>query len=391
MDSTRISPPKVVAALDDLTTEKTKELFFHLNVQLKTLNDIDTNHSGNMRKINYVQTWFDKEVDVSWEKIVTGLKKIGMIALANKLSSQCCAMTPFSAAISLVPDFPSFSATAPEASAPQTTESFPSGLSLSPRAHPSSPSSPSDRVSQVRAEIDRLSDTFSDLMSETRDEMCMKENVDPSFLKRFRDRLLDLPVAQSAPHAKFFHKNEDDFLRAKNVEKIFAILRRYCNYRNYAVLREVVKKFCDVVLQQRMQEYCKSLEKFEKATTVDVYLEAIEAGDVLSSEFTKMTLKVNKPASECTLHEVRKLKETIAESASLQSYSVYIGDISESSVELVLGFPASCVGWILGVMTPNFLATHILSDMILGQQHPSNMYWPRDKLVGVFLGTNIVC
>ena len=130
-----------------------------------------------------------------------------------------------------------------------------------------------------------------------------------------------------------------------------------------------------------MQEYCESLEKFEKATTVDVYLEAISAGVVLTSEFTKMTVKINKPTSECTLHEVRKLKETIAERASLHSYSVYVGDISESSVQLELGFPASCVGWILGVFTPDFLATHLLSDVVLGQQHLSILDWPQEMLV----------
>ena len=212
--------------------------------------------------------------------------------------------------------------------------------------------------------------------------MYERESIDPSFLKRFRDRLLNLPVAQNAPHAKFFHKSEDDFLRAKDIEKVFAILRRYCNYRNYAVLREVVRKFCEAVLQRRMQEYCESLEKFEKATIVDVYLEAIEASDVLIVEFTKMTVKINKPTSKCTLHEVRKLKETIADKANLQAYNVYIGDISESSVQLELGFPASCVGWILGVFTPDFLATHLLSDVVLGQQHLKILDRPQEKLVG---------
>ena len=214
--------------------------------------------------------------------------------------------------------------------------------------------------------------------------MCMRESVDPAFLKRFRDRLLDLPVAKKSPHTKFFRERLDDLLKAENTNKIFAIIRCYCSYRNYAVLREVVRKFCEAVLQRRMQEYCESLEKFEKETFIDAYLEAIEASDVLSSEFTKMTVKINKPTSECTLHEVRKLKETIAERASLQSYSVYVGDISESSVQLELGFPASCVGWILGVFTPDFLATHLLSDMVLSQQHLSTLDWPQEKLVCSF-------
>ena len=381
MASTKILPTAVVAALDEMTTEKAKELFFHLKVQLKTLDDIDTHHTGNMRKIRYVQAWFDQEVETSWEEIVAGLKLIGMKALAETLATQQrLGGIPTLAAVNLNPDLPSSPATAPEASGPQTSGSSPSDPSLGPMAHPSSPSSPSDRVSQVRAKIDRLSDTFSDLMSDTRDEMCKRESVDPAFLDKFRDRLLDLPVAKKAPHTKFFHDHIKEIVKA-NMKEIFATLRLYCSYRNYEVLREVVRKFCEAVLQRRMQEYCESLEKFEKATFVDVYLEAIEASGVLSSEFTKMTVKINKPTSECTLHEVRKLKETIAERASLQSYSVYVGDISESSVQLELGFPTSCVGWILGVFTPNFLATHLLSDVVLSQQHLSILDWPREKLV----------
>ena len=381
MASTKISPTAVVAALNELTTEKAKELFFHLKVPLNTLDDIDTNHAGNMRKIHYVQAWFDQEVEASWEKIVAGLELIGMKALAETLATQqCLGWTPTSAAVNVTPDLPSSPTTAPEASGPQTSGSSPSDPSLGTVARPSSPSSPSDRVSQVRAEIDRLSDTFSDLMSDTRDEMCMRESVDPAFLKRFRDRLLDLPVAKKAPHTKFFSEHVKEFLKA-SMEEIFATLRLYCSYRNYAVLQEVVRKFCEAVLQRRMQEYCESLEKFEKATFIDVYLEAISAGVVLSEEFTKMTVKIKKSTSECTLHEVRKITEAIAEKADLQSYSVYIGAALEGSVQLELGLSASCVGWILGVFTPDFLATHLLSDVVLGQQHLSILDWPQEKLV----------
>ena len=380
--ASRISPKDVANALKTLNDEQSKELFFQLDVPLHVLDGIEGSHKGNMRKIHYVQAWFDQEVEASWEKIVAGLKLIGMKALAETLATQqCLGGTPTSAAVNLTPDLPSSPVTAPEASGPQTSGSSPSDPSLGPVARPSSPSSPSDRVSQVRAEIDRLSDTFSDLMSDTRDEMCMRESVDPAFLKRFRDRLLDLPVAKKAPHTKFFRESEDDFLTAKNMHKMFAILRRYCSYRNYAVLREVVRKFCEAVLQRRMQEYCESLEKFEKETAVDIYLKAIEASDILKTSFTKMTVKINKPAFECTLHEIRKLKEAITERASLHSYSMYIEEESVGSVQLELGFPASCVGWILGVFTPDFLATHLLSDVVLGQQHLSILDWSQEMLV----------
>ena len=378
MASVAISPKEVVNALQKLNDEQSKEIFFQLEVPLHILDQIEGNHRGNMRKIHYVQAWFDNEVKASWEKIVAGLELIGMKTLAASLATrQCLGGTLTSAAVSVTPDLPSSQATPPEAVGPVTSGSTPRHPSLGLVARPSSPS---DRVAQVRAKIDQLSDTFSDLMSDTRDEMCARESIDPAFLKKFRDRLLDLPVAKKSPHTKFFRDHIKEILIA-DMKEIFATLRLYCSYRNYEILREVIRKFCEAVLQRRMLEYCELLENFEKATFINVYLKAIEASDVLTSEFKKMTLKINKPTSECTLHEVRKLKETIVERASLQSYSVYIGDISESSVQLVLGFPPSCLGWILGVMTPTFLTTHLLSDVALDEKHLSILDWPQEELV----------
>ena len=383
MAATGVLPIEVVASLDELTSEKAKELFFHLKVKLKTLDDIDTNHKGNMRKIHYVQAWFDQEVEASWEKIVAGLKQIGMTVLAETLATQqCLGGTLISSTQGLTPNLPLSPAKAsPEASNPQASGSPSINSSLHPVACLLSPSSPSDRVSHIRAEIDRLVSCFLALMSDAQAEMSAKENKDPSYLTKVVDDLLGLPVAKKAPHLKFFRKNEDDFLMARNMRKLFAILRRYCNYNNCEILQEVVRMFCEALLQQRMQKYCESLEKFEKATFIDVYLKAITAGVVLSSEFAKMLMIINKPASECTLHELRKLKETIAERASLQPYTTYIGDISESSVQLKLAFPASCVGWLLGALTPDFLTKHFLSDVVLGQQHLSILDKPPKLMV----------
>ena len=110
-------------------------------------------------------------------------------------------------------------------------------------------------------------------------------------------------------------------------------------------------------------------------------LQAIEAGEVLASEFTKMTVKINKPASQCTLHEVRKTSEAIAERASLELYSVYIGGVLEDSVQLEVGFSSSCMGWILGALSPEFLATHLLSDVVLAQNRLSVLDKPQKQLV----------
>ena len=178
-----------------------------------------------MRKIHYVQAWFDHEVGASWEKLIAGLKQIGLNAIADKLASKYCLKgTSTSAAVNLTPDLPSSPVSAPEPGDPQASGSSPSYPIISPVACSSSLASPFDRVSVVRAEIDRLIRIFSTLMSDTQEEMSVKECKDPLFLANVVDGLLGLPVAQKAPHAKFFHKNEDDFLMAKNMHKVFAIL-----------------------------------------------------------------------------------------------------------------------------------------------------------------------
>ena len=360
--SSEITPRDVVDALQTLTDEQSYKLFYHLEVPLHTLITITSDYKGDIRKIHYVKAWFDRDVDVSWDTIVSGLKHIGLNALAGKIASQ--QTTPTQQIITVTSSPPP-----PIESVPLTNDSPSSGLNtVACTTHSSLTSTNDDRISQVKADIDQLTDTFLDLMSDTRSEMCMKESRDQSFLDRFRDRLLSLPVAQKAPHTKFFRESEDEFLKAENMRKIFAILFRYCNYRNPEILQQLVRKFCEALLQRKMQEYCESLENFEKATTVDIYLVAISACEDLSLAFTRMTMKINKPASVCTLHEIRKMKEALVEKASLQSYGMYIESMSESSVLLVLGFPPSCVGWVLAAMTPEFMDTHLLSDVTVDQQ-----------------------
>ena len=463
--STELKPRDVVNALQTLEDNQLKELFYHLEVPLPTLNNICVQNTGKMRGINYVETWFNNDMKASWEKIVAGLEHIHMNALAHKLAlkyglrrdatsvsirpSLDLTASPVTApvatdiqttaslltAVAIIPPSSlttsppsaasvpttahsvapmaittpsslsaSFPVTAPTTMDPQPatlslTPSSSSGLSLisaavaddqqhTPPGQPlvssvACPTPTSDRVSQVKADIDQLENTFADLMLATLLELCTKESRDPIFLKQFRFLLLSLPVAKKAIHTKFFHESEDEFLKAANMEKIFAILTRYCNYRNYEIIQHVVKKFCEAMLRWKMQQYCQALESFEKATTVDIYLLAISACQELSLAFTQMTMKINKAPSTCTLHETRKVNEAIAEGASLQPYAVYIESVTRSSVLVAVQFPSSCLGWVLAALTPDFLHAHLLSDVAIGGEKITSQQRSQEKLVCV--------
>ena len=378
-----LTPRDVVNALQTLSDDQTKELFFQLKVPLHTLGNIEKDHKGNMRKIHYVQAWYDGDEGASWDRIVSGLRQIGLKTVAERLATQHgLSVAPASVDVNqsshqMTP--PVVVPSGPPASGPAAGE-------LCPVATPSSPTPSTDRVSQVRDDIERFDDTFSDLMFEARSELCLKESVDPSFLDKFCDRLLGLSVAKKATHTKFFRESEDEILEAKSMLKVFAILKRYCSYRNYEILQHIVNKFCKPALQQKMQEYCQSLEKFEKATPVDVYLAAIpdEANEELEKAFSKMVMRIDKPASECTLYDIRKLNEAIIQGSSLSSHSIYISSVADKCVEVVVRFPSSAVGWVLSAMTLAFMHTHLLSEVAVDGRQLTIVEADSDKLVSVY-------
>ena len=71
-----------------------------------------------------------------------------------------------------------------------------------------------------------------------------------------------------------------------------------------------------------MKNFCEFLEEFEIAMTVDVYKKAIpnEVDEELILVFSEMVLKMDKPESQCTLHEVRSLNKVIIAKSTLCSH-----------------------------------------------------------------------
>ena len=211
-------------------------------------------------------------------------------------------------------------------------------------------------VETVRYEIENLKDNFLQLTCETIALLSEKEKKDDNFLKNFTDYLINFPVAKKAIHVKFFLKNEDEILRADNIRKLFAILGRYCNYRNYEIIVHIVKKFGDVKLKRGIRIYCDSIKKFETSTTVSVYLKAISVlpDSQICKGFEQMAMRINKSTDECSLHEIRQLKEAIAESAAVHSYSVYMESVTESSVLVQFLVHPACTQMVHAAITPDF-------------------------------------
>ena len=224
-----------------------------------------------------------------------------------------------------------------------------------------------ERVDQVKASIEQFKDEFSNLIVDAQMSWFEQETQEQSFLKLFRCYLLALPVSKKASHVKFFQQHRREILQARDIDVICDILTQYSNYNNYEIIFHLVKKFCGEELKSKMVSYRDSFEEFEISTTIDVYLCAISARpeSEVRSGFVRMAMKINKPVSACTLHEIRQLRESIAESANLHSYSMYIENPTEGSVGVVFRVPSHCIWFLARVFTPEVTEKHRLSDVTL--------------------------
>ena len=392
--SMELSPQNVVTTLEDLSVEQTEELVFHLGVHQRVLDDIALQYSGSSRKRHSIQAWLDSDTHASWEKLVSGLKQIGMTVVAERVESTfvpqvevpvtVCASVPVSSAS--VPPVQAVSSPAPQETGhvtPVPVAPIPASVQPStPALNPSQPPAVSmERVAGVKAAIEQFEEEFADIKADTRSSLTEKENKDPKFLHRFRNHLLELPVANKAINVKFFDRNEDEIFSAKNIQRLFTIISRYCNYSNYEIILHLIKKFCEAALQARMLCYRDSLIKFEKATTIDVYCLAIPAQHEVLEAFSKVVAKLNKPASACTLYEVRKMNKDLVEKRYLPQYSVYVECVSEGSVLVVLRIPPSCTGLVRTAITPDFAHAHHLTEVTVDGVPLAISWKEREKLV----------
>ena len=362
-----LSPKNVVTALKSLSIAKIRKLVFYLNVQLRVLEDIDMEYSGTNRNMKYVEAWLECDTDASWTKLVSGLQDIDLNVLAEEVETKYISKSEEASVCSASATPPPVQLVSSPAPVPVSFAMTTAAVGpLTPALNPTqSPAVNMGRVAEVRAKIGKFEKEFAHLNSDVRAFLSDKESKDAKFLAVFRDHLIDLPVSKRALHARFFYKNEDEIFKAGTIERIFAILRRYCNYSNYDIILHLVETFCDAALKKKMRKYCDSFDSFEEVTTVDIYLCAISVhpkSDVYRA-FSKMVMTIDKPACECTLHEIRHLRESLAESADIHSYSAYIECMTTNSVLVVLRIPPSCVVWVGVAITPEFMQAHHLTDV----------------------------
>ena len=438
---TKLSPQEVVIALETLSDEETRKLAFNLGVDTYVLDNIDSKFSSGNRKIPYIQAWLNKDTESSWEKVVFALVQIRMNVLARQVATHHCPHLSAAATHSSGPHQPATDYTLqpvnqnlistlilampshqPHVASPttQAMQSISSAIdhsqlvavhlplptspvTNSPHNRSSPPAILSDQpqtfatcqpsndvfwsLEKVKATILLLEEMFANLHADTQMEIAKLESENQDFLRRFRSRLFLLEVAKKAPHSRFFQTSRKEILKAEDTDTILAILCTYIDYRNYEVLLQLITRYGSVQLQERMKKYCMSLQTYEMHTSVEVYISAKpeRISEEVKDGFSQMVMKINKPASKCTLLKIREFNESIIKGSGLEPYCSCIDSITKKCVVFAVKFPSTVVGWVLAAMTPDFMCTHHLTEVTIDKEELIVIQAEREELVCTYI------
>ena len=410
----------VAVELGELTWKDVKLVAVHLNhMSWATLEEIENSSSVGKERVNRtIDTWLRSDVDASWAELVSALRTEKQNVIAERLRVRYCPSVPADtqpavdetvsllreptaaqprSIPSVVPFHPcpphphsSTSFTTPT----QTTEHpspspVPLGSALDQLSSTESPppphtpvlasqppgpvqsvsgivAIPESRIQQVEEEISHLDDRYADLQSDTHIYMVERERESPTFVDKFRITLLELPQRQKVTYSNLFERNTSKIRRAGNVSKIFDIIRPYSNYMNYELLQLIIKKFGNSPLKEGMSGYVVELEMFEMKTTIVEFVAATNDSTEIPKCYRSVIVKINRDASQCTLHEVRVfIKKSLAKKSLFMPHALMLQRASSNTIIVKIGVLSESLSHLALAFDTKFREMHSVSQVII--------------------------
>ena len=171
------------------------------------------------RKLAMLQFWLDTDLQASWEKLLCGLKKMGLNRIVQDIQREYQVhpnhqadtppVTP-SREADIPPVPPSRQADTPpvppscEADIPPVPAQSDHAASAAPSLSP--PQTSVERKREVQREIDTLKGMYDDLLMKTVESFKEKHAETPTFLSRLRTSIGILPSSLKDEHIHFFGK-----------------------------------------------------------------------------------------------------------------------------------------------------------------------------------------
>ena len=223
----------------------------------------------------------------------------------------------------------------------------------------------SERVQKVAHEATQLQDQFVRVLTHTKIHFSEKP---PKFLARLQITLTTLPLSNKFKRLSFLSEWKPAIENAKSVPEIFKLLDKYWNYADYVLLQRLVQDLGDRDLRSEMEKYVAALKRFEKRTTIQHFSLAKPGDRDAPDDFSKTVLQLKKDPSKCTLYKVRKLVESLATSAYLEQYVMFLSGHFSGSVIVKLAFPRVVLDLIISALNKAFRDTHQIVSVTIDRK-----------------------
>lgn len=188
-------------------------------------------------------------------------------------------------------------------------------------------------------------------------------------VSQLRTTVTLLPCSKRHEHLRFLKENKSDIARAASIEELFCCLNMYWDYLNFGILKHIIDRHGDEGMKQMIQEFADEVEKFRKATTLEVFWEAVDQAEELPSDLKKLIIEHKKLSPQSTLEDVENIRKKICREYSLHEFAVMLADIKEGSVVITFLIPPS-VAMVLQPLlhrriNTEFFEEHCITSVIL--------------------------
>ena len=367
--------PELVGALEDLSPDEVRYMCTKLGVEQCTLDKIDADHRDALTRIpKYLQAWLNCDSHPSWAKIAEQLKskKLNKSALSGKIMDEYCPLprpvspclsqsSSTSSSLDMVEDSSSTDLSSSEFEnecSPQK-DSIHRDASTAPVEQVTVPLSSEHKSDEHKRNC--VSKTASALMTHFRSVVVSaniylsEKELSTKELQRFKIDLTALPMLTKYRKLHFLRKKKNKILRAESIQAIFNILDPYWNYVDYSLLEHIVKQYCNKKVRHKMKRYKLMLEEFETATSVLDFTLALPDNRRFPMKHTTLKAILQVDPAQCSLHDARRIKESVAEKASLEPYVGLLRSVSVSSVVLTIAFPHAARKYVEQALDKEFL------------------------------------
>ena len=377
--SDRPELPQLVNALEELSPQEVRYMCTKLGVDQYTLDTIDADHRDALTRIpKYLQAWLDRDSHPSWAKIVEQLsqsKKLNKSTLSETIMNKYCPLgrsvsprlsqssnTSSSLGDSTSSDLSSDDSVSECSSHKDCIHQGASDIEVAPATLaeqatvlPSSEHKPDEhKLRCVSKAAYALTEQFRSVVISANVYLSEKE-LSGKELNRFKIDLTTLPMLKKYKKLRFLRKKKNKILRAETMQAIFNILDPYWNYVDYSLLEYIVNKYCNKKVRSQMKKYKLKLEEFERATSVQDFTSALPDHRRFPMKHATLKASVQVNPAACSLHDARKIKESIAEKASLEPYVALLRGLNVSSVVLTIAFPHAARKYVEQALDDEFL------------------------------------